>query len=253
MDQLKKNINLKNYNNEFSKALLDMENIFFDIYQHCNFEFDLNCGSYLFDGKKYEYSLEMYDKQKLLFESSKQINSVLEIGVYMGHSLLIILMANPHVTFTGIDIDEKYSAKAINLLSRYFPNSKLEFIHSDSLKVLKKLNKKYDLFHIDGSHSSLIIFKELRKIFKLVNNQKLKVVFDDVDTCQNVIDALDKSFKIKKIVYAESKWRNCYLEIDLNKIIIKNLLLFHFFFYTSNYSIFYTHFKYKIKKLIKKS
>jgi len=124
MDQLKKNINLNNYNNEFSKALLDSENIFFDIYQHCNFEFDLNCGSYLFDGKNYEYSLEMYDKQKLLFEISKQINSVLEIGVYMGHSLLIILLANPNVTFTGIDIDEKYSAKAINLLSSYFPKLK---------------------------------------------------------------------------------------------------------------------------------
>ena len=29
-------------------------------------------------------------------------------------------MANPNVTFTGIDIDEKYSAKVINLLSSYF-------------------------------------------------------------------------------------------------------------------------------------
>ncbi len=253
MDQLKKNINLNNFNNEFSKILLDSENIFFDIYEHCNFEFDLNCGSYLFDGKNYEYSLEMYDKQKLLFETSKQIESVLEIGVYMGHSLLIMLLANPNLTFTGIDIDQKYSHKAINLLSNYFPNSKLEFIHSDSLKVLKKLNKKYDLFHIDGSHSSLIIFKEFRKIFNLVNNRKLRVVFDDVDTCQNVVDAINKSFKIEKIVYAESKWRNCYLEINLNKNIIKNLVLFSFYFYTGNYSIFYRHYKYKIKKSLQKS
>ena len=44
MDELKKNIKLNNYNNEFSKALLDSENIFYDIYQHCNFEFDLNLG-----------------------------------------------------------------------------------------------------------------------------------------------------------------------------------------------------------------
>lgn len=253
MYQLKTNINSNHYNNEFSKALLDSENIFFDIYKHCNFEFDLNCGSYLFDGKNYEYSLEMYDKQKLLYETSKKINSVLEIGVYMGHSLLIILMANPNVTFTGIDIDKKYSAKAINLLSSYFPNSKLELIHSDSLKVLKKLNKKFDLFHIDGSHSSIVIFKELRKIFKLVNNQTLRVVFDDVDTCQNVLDALGRSFKIEKIIYAESKWRNCYLEINLSKKIIKNILLFHFFFYVNNYSVFYTHHKYKIKKLVKKN
>ena len=193
----------------------------------------------------------MYDKQKLLFEKSKKINSVLEIGVYMGHSLLIMLMANPNLIFTGIDIDKKYAAKAINLLSNYFPNSKLEFMHSDSLKVLKRLNKKYDLFHIDGSHSSLVIFKELRQILKLVNNKTLRVVFDDVDTCQNVLDSLDRSFKIEKIIYAESKWRNCYIEINLNKKIIKNLLLFHFFFYTSSYSIFYTHYKYKIKNVSK--
>ena len=146
MDELKKNIKLNNYNNEFSKALLDSENIFYDIYQHCNFEFDLNCGSYLFDGKNYQYSIEMYDKQKLLFEKSKKINSVLEIGVYMGHSLLIMLMANPNLIFTGIDIDKKYAAKAINLLSNYFPNSKLEFMHSDSLKVLKDLIKSMIFF-----------------------------------------------------------------------------------------------------------
>ena len=251
MDQLKKNINLNNFNNEFSKALLDSENIFFDIYEHCNFEFDLNCGSYLFDGKEYEYSLEMYDKQKLLFETSKQVESVLEIGVYMGHSLLIMLLANPNLTFTGIDIDEKYAHKVVNLLSNYFQNSKLEFIHSDSLKVLKKLNKKYDLFHIDGDHSSLIIFKEFKIIFNLVNNQKLRVVFDDVDSCQNVVDAINKSFKIEKIVYAESKWRNCYLEINLNKNKIKNLILFNLYFYIDHFRNHYRNYKYKTKNYFK--
>lgn len=250
MDQLKKNIELEKYNNEFSKALLNSENIFFDIYKKCNYEFDLNCGSYLFDGKNYEYSLEMYNKQKLLFEISKDVHSVLEVGVYMGHSLLIMLLANPNLIYTGIDIDKKYSAKAITLLSQHFPNSKLEFIHSDSLKELKKIDKKYDLFHIDGSHSSIVIFKELRRILKLANYTKLRIVFDDVDTCQNVLDAFRRSYKIEKINYAKSRWRNCYIEMNLNKITIHKFLLFHFFFYTSNYRIFYKHYKYKFKNLL---
>ena len=50
----------------------------------------------------------MFEKQKLLFDLSKKSKTILEIGVYMGHSLLIILLANPKAKITCIDIDDTF-------------------------------------------------------------------------------------------------------------------------------------------------
>ena len=40
----------------------------------------------------------------------------------MGHSLLIMLMSNPKVQITTIDIDDKYALPSINYLKKYFQN-----------------------------------------------------------------------------------------------------------------------------------
>ena len=121
---------------------MESEKHFNNIYKECSYSFEKGCGSYLFDGKNYQYAIHFYSKQKLLFEKSKNKENILEIGTYMGHSLLIMLMANPYAKITCIDIDDTYSGPATNYLQKEFPNSQIEFIKSDSLKVLDKLNKK---------------------------------------------------------------------------------------------------------------
>jgi tRNA G46 methylase TrmB len=79
-------------------------------------KFHYGWGSYLFNGKKYLYDKSMYKKQKLLFDLSKKNNKILEIGVYMGHSILIMLLANPKVNITAIDVSDTYSKPSINYL-----------------------------------------------------------------------------------------------------------------------------------------
>ena len=71
----------------------------------------------------------------------------------MGHSLLIMLLANPNLKITTIDIVEKYSKAATDYLQNEFPNAKINFIKGNSLNIIPKLDAKYDLFHIDGTHS----------------------------------------------------------------------------------------------------
>ena len=89
MIKLKKQINEKEYNNEFSYKLLTFENHFKNIYRACQYSFEKGTGSYLFDGQNYEYQIETYQKQKILYEKTKNKKNILEIGTYMGHSLLI--------------------------------------------------------------------------------------------------------------------------------------------------------------------
>ena len=126
------------YNNEFSHKLLAAEKHFKNIYKACNQSFAPRCGSYLFDGEKYEYFIGMYPKQKLLYEVAKDAKSVLEIGVYMGHSILLMLISNPKLNITCIDIDQKFPKPSTDYLANEFPEAKIQFIHGDSLKILPK-------------------------------------------------------------------------------------------------------------------
>ena len=71
MENLRKVIENQKFNNEFSHKLLNFEYHFRNIFEVCSFSFEKNCGSYLIDGLNYEYQIETYEKQKLLYEKSK--------------------------------------------------------------------------------------------------------------------------------------------------------------------------------------
>ncbi len=68
----------------------------------------------------------------------------------MGHSILIMLLSNPNILITSIDIMDKYSLPAIKYLRDNFPKSRIDFINGDSLKILSNLIKKkrFDFFDI---------------------------------------------------------------------------------------------------------
>ena len=214
MQDLKKAINEDVYNNDFSQKLLLAEKHFNNIYKECNNTFIPRGGSYLFNGKKYKYFIGMYPKQKLLYDVAKDAKNVLEIGVYMGHSMLIMLISNPKLKITGIDIDNKYSKPATDYLAKEFPEATIEFIHGDSLKVLPNLKKKYDLFHIDGHHKNDFISEEFIHCLNLNENKKFKVVFDDIDFCLPLRKNILSSFHYTKNIVPVCPWRNCYIEIN---------------------------------------
>lgn len=217
MDQLKKILNY--WNNEFSDKLINSEHIFNEIYDNCGKTFDKGCGSYLFDGQNYEYFVQLYPKQKLLYEVAKTCDSVLEIGTYIGHSALIMLLANPKLKLTTVDIMNHLSLPATETLKKYFPEAEINFIHGNSLEVIPTLNDKYDMFHIDGNHDVDFVIEEFAKCKALSSSNLYKVIFDDWHGERGPGSDVEKfvlnTSKIQKYEIPNCMWTNSYFEINL--------------------------------------
>jgi len=208
----------KKYNTEFTNKLLKNQHIFYKIYEECGFNFERPCGSYLFNGQEYSYCDLMYEKQELLYKTVKNTENVLEIGTYMGHSLLIMLLSNPSIKITCIDISDKYTLPAVNVLNKYFNNA-ITFIHSDSLTALtalKELKTKFDFFHIDGLHDNAYITNEFNLIKSLNSNKLLKVIFDDQDHLLDLQNEIRENYKVIKKITPNCSWNNVYFEIEIN-------------------------------------
>jgi hypothetical protein len=207
------------YNTEFSNKLLENKNIFYEIYEACGNNFCKGCGSYLFDGQTYKYCDLMYEKQELLYNSVKDVNNVLEIGTYMGHSLLIMLLSNPELKITCVDISSEFTLPAVTVLNKYFKNA-IKFIHSDSvsaLKILETLDQKFDFFHIDGEHDNNYIENEFVLLKKLNNrlDNTLRIIFDDQECLLFLQDKIGKHYNIIKNYIPNCSWSNVYFEIQL--------------------------------------
>lgn len=205
MKLLKEKLNETKYNNEFSQVLAGAEEHFYNLHETHNKKWIDGWGAYLFDGRTYEYCIDMYDKQKLLYEVAKQNNSVLEIGTYVGHSLLLMLLANPKLKATCIDISDEYAKPSIQYLREVFPSSEIEFIHKSSLDALPDISKKYDMFHIDGTHKNKIITMEFYQCLEKRSSNVASVVFDDVSSCQKLISQIEENMNI-----IESNTPGCY-------------------------------------------
>ena len=202
--------------NEFTSKLLDNIHIFYEIYEECGNKFYNGCGSYLFDGQKYKYCNLMYDKQLLLYNSVKNAKNVLEIGTYMGHSLLIMLLSNPNLKITCIDISDEYAKPAVKILNKYFNNA-ITFIHNDSLNALKEINSKFDFFHIDGDHDENYIAKEFEYCIKLNNSPDniLTIIFDDLCCLRNLQYYIDNNLNVIKNIIPNCSFNNIFYEIQL--------------------------------------
>lgn len=215
MQVLRAKITESRYNNDFSLRLLENEDLFEKIYQVCGNKFSSKIGSYLFNGKNYTYYIDMYDKQKLLYDTCKTVNNALEIGTYMGHSLMIMLIANPKLKATCIDIDSTFSLPATNFLQECFPQSKIEFIRGNSVEVLPTLKNRFDFFHIDGKHHNKIITEEFFLCKTLSSNEEMKVIFDDSDDCLPLLDHLRNNYSIIDENTPGCDWTNTYMRIKL--------------------------------------
>jgi hypothetical protein len=206
--------NSKYAEEEFAQKLMIAEEIYNEIHAACGNQHQSGCGSYLMNGKIYDYYIGMYPKQKLLYEKAKTSNSLLEIGTYMGHSLLISLLGNPNLDITCIDISDKYTGPAVAVLRKHFPNAKIEFIHNNSLDALVTLNKKFDLFHIDGEHENDLVTSEFIACSKLTNKAgELNIFFDDVDCCDVLIKNIHKNYPSVFESRPGCEWTNTFLNI----------------------------------------
>lgn len=142
-------------------------------------------GSYLV-WETWNYRKEFLSKQEILFEESKSAEIIIEIGIHYGHSLLIMLLANPTSKIYAIDINN-YSIHAINYLNKIF-NNRIKYYNGDSLQILSNVlhdinneNIKINLAHIDGMHSYEYVYNEIVQIIPHCS-QKFKIICDDYST-----------------------------------------------------------------------
>ena len=187
--------------------------IFWEIHEATKRRFHSGCGSYLFDGGTYRYDATTAPKQQLLARVAAEVDSVLEIGTYLGHSLLVMLAANPKLRVTTIDIEDTFAAPAVEVIKRHFPKAKIDFVHGSSLVVLAKLADTYDLFHIDGTHEPPQVQQEWQAVLLRRSSNLVKVVFDDVDTIWSVVDDIKRSSAVVEEVVPDCRWRNAYYAV----------------------------------------
>jgi hypothetical protein len=168
-------------NSDFDSKLPEILEYFNEIYTITG-RFNPGCGSYLFDGQTYTYTDRWKQKQILIYELAETSKNVFEIGVYMGHSLAIMLAANNELKATVVDTDGSLPAQAVELLKSKYPKSQITFINSDSNVAMDNFtNEKFDLFHIDGDHNTAKVQQELDACKKFNDGDIMRILFDDIE------------------------------------------------------------------------
>ena len=170
-----------------AKVLLDNFHHFQAIHSVLNGEWIRGWGSYMFFGDVYTYQREMLAKQEALFRVGQVSKHILEVGVYVGHSLLILLASNPSLKITCIDIDSRYSPKVVNYLNSQF-NNRVTLIIGDALDSMKSLpDNTYDAIHIDADHTIQAVTSQFTEAKRLATVGAL-FVFDDYEALRPAID-----------------------------------------------------------------
>lgn len=166
--------------------------------------------SYLINGSSMEYEERMLPKQENLFEYAKGKKKALEIGVHGGHSLFIMLLANPNIHIDAIDICTwGHTERCVEYLNRQF-NNRIKLIKGDSLESLRHISNSsniYDLVHLDGDHDVNYVMAE----FGMVKNMLAKnaiVVFDDIET-PNVTQYVLKNPDLIVLDIPKCAWPHC--------------------------------------------
>ncbi len=164
-------------------------------------------------------------KRELLRRAALEVESGtgLEVGVNGGHSLLLMLCANPELRFIGVDMClqtnpgwghvEIYVEEGIRFLQERFPG-RIEFRKGDSLRVLYELDAPLRLVHLDGAKKNYEI--ELRIVQHLIQPDGVLVLDDlDVPVVKRLCDRLLRSGHFERILEtpAEDRFQNVALRL----------------------------------------
>jgi predicted O-methyltransferase YrrM len=110
----------------------------------------------------------------------QNVKHVLEIGFNSGFSALLMLMSNPDLHITCVDIcSHSYTIPCYNAIKQHY-GERIQFLKGNSALVLSKLNAKYDLIHIDGAHDIYIGTSDVVNSYRLSKNGSV-IIMDDYD------------------------------------------------------------------------
>lgn len=165
------------------------------------------CGSYMFDGQRYVYQAETLQKQEALFAIGQKCNHVLEVGVYLGHSLLLLLLSNPSLRITCIDNDATFAPKAVAYLNEHF-GDRITFLLGTSQEVLTTHTfTPFDCVHIDAEHSERAVTQDFFATLPHAAKSAC-YVFDDYEAVRGLIDGWVSNKLLEHIHTPWGLWTN---------------------------------------------
>lgn len=113
-----------------------------------------------------------------LFSNNMDKTQVLEIGFNAGFSALLMLMINPDIKLTCVDINmHKYTEPCFNQIKKDFDNIEIIF-ESSSTALAKLIPNKYDIVHIDGDHSESAAKNDIDNTLKIVESESILIIDD---------------------------------------------------------------------------
>ena len=199
-----------------AKKILENFHHFVNINEVLNGKWEWGWGSYMFNGLNYIWQRETLKKQEALFRVGEKSKNALEIGVYLGHSLLILLISNPDLKITCIDNDDRFSPKVVDYLNKNFGN-RLFFHLGDAVKIIDTLpTGSFDLVHVDADHNNEAVMKQFNSAKRCALSDA-HFVFDDYEATRGTIDLLLKENILKSLVLPNCLWTNIVTQLVVKK------------------------------------
>ena len=148
----------------------------------------INYNESLGDIKRMQIAISQCHFLHLIIKTTK-IKKVLEIGTFTGLSALTISLALPEDgNLISLDKNEKTNKVAIDFFKKANQDKKIKIIAKpafDSLKDLKKSNKKFDMIFIDADKENYKNYYD--KSIELLNKEGL-IIIDNVLWYGDVVD-----------------------------------------------------------------
>lgn len=133
----------------------------------------------------YYYQMVFYISRIKELNKSYKVNNICEIGFQVGAGALTLLLSlKNNLTYYGFDYGSNYSRMSYKLISKYFKMNMEWGKSEETVKKYRKIN--CDIIHIDGDHSQMAIYNDIKNMKRLSNSHSL-LLLDDVNLNSNCI------------------------------------------------------------------
>lgn len=130
--------------------------------------------------------------------------SILEIGTYIGRSIIWLTLGSRQVENIVCIDNESYQENTQKIAKQSLVDfgytGDMKFIKADSITsdIIKKLNTKFDFIHIDGDHTYEGCLNDLEKTKELLNKDGVILIHDyDFPNVKKAIDDFIDKYNIR--------------------------------------------------------
>ena len=107
----------------------------------------------------------------------------LEIGFNAGYSAVLILLANPDIQLTCVDIaSHRYTIPCYQQIKKDF-GDRINLLVGDSQVVVPTITDKFDFIHIDGCHITEVAENDIKNTNKLIMDNTT-IIMDDTNVSE---------------------------------------------------------------------